>query len=88
MAKYIYEYKNWTDLKAQDETQNSEVKKFFTGSKNKINAFIQRKNSATNKYFQDSILKNVEYANTAKVCSTSFCYEKNLLHINSLTMQY
>lgn len=65
------EYKNWTDIKAQDEEQNTDVKKFFSGSKNKINAFIQRKNSATNKYFQDSILKNAEYFNGTKVCSTS-----------------
>ncbi|MDZ4712803.1 MAG: substrate-binding domain-containing protein [bacterium] len=65
------DFKNWTDIKAQNETQNAEVKSFFKGNKDKIKLFIQRKNSATNKYIQDSVLKNLEYSTTAAVCSTS-----------------
>ncbi|MBK8550992.1 MAG: substrate-binding domain-containing protein [Ignavibacteria bacterium] len=65
------ENKLWTDIKSQNEEQNSEAKKFFKGPLNNIKIFIQRKNSATNKYFQDSVLKNLEYSNSAIVCSTS-----------------
>jgi len=65
------EYKYWTDIKSQNEEQNSEVKKFFKGPNNIIKLFIQRKNSATNKYFQDSVLKNSQYSNSAQICSTS-----------------
>lgn len=65
------EYKFWTDIKSQDEEQNSEVKNFFNKTNTGIKLFIQRKNSSTNKYVLDSILKNVEYSSTALVCSTS-----------------
>lgn len=65
------EYKLWTDIKSQDEAQNEAAKKFFTGTKNNIKAFIQRKNSATNKYVQDSILREMQYSTAALVCSTS-----------------
>lgn len=65
------EMKNWTEINSQDENQNSEVKKFFTGNASGIKLFIQRKNSATNKYVQDSILKQLQYSTAAAVCSTS-----------------
>lgn len=65
------EYKNWTDIRAQDSEQNVEARKFFTGNVNLIRPFIQRKNSSTYQYVMDSILRNVEYSNTALVCSTS-----------------
>lgn len=71
MKIFSGEYKNWTDIKSQDNEQNIETKKFFSGSKDKIKLFIQRKNSSTNQYVLDSILKKVEYANTSQVCSTS-----------------
>lgn len=64
-------YKSWTDIKVQDEEQNFEANKYFKGPLNTIKIFIQRKNSATNKYFQDSVLKKLEYSNSAVVCSTS-----------------
>lgn len=62
---------NWTDIKSPDEEQISETKKFFSRENDRIKIFIQRKNSSTNKYVLDSILKNAEYSNTALVCSTS-----------------
>jgi len=64
-------YKNWTDIKSQDEEQNKEVSKFFKGPNNKIKLFIQRKNSSTYDYVLDSILKKTQYATDAAVCSTS-----------------
>jgi len=64
-------YKNWSDIKSQDEEQNKEVAKFFKGINNKIRLFIQRKNSSTYDYVLDSILKKTEYATDAAVCSTS-----------------
>ena len=64
-------YNNWTDIKSQDEEQNKAVAKFFTGPSNKIKLFIQRRNSSTYDYVLDSILKKIEYATTAIVCSTS-----------------
>lgn len=64
-------YKNWTDIKSQDEEQNKEVSKFFKGANNKIRLFIQRKNSSTYDYVLDSILKKTQYATAAAVCSTS-----------------
>lgn len=65
------EYKYWTDIKSQNNDQNIEAKKFFTGTKDNIKLFIQRKNSSTYQYVLDSILKKIEYANTVQVCSTS-----------------
>jgi phosphate transport system substrate-binding protein len=64
-------YKYWTDIKAQNEEQNLQTANFFKGSLNEIKVFYQRKNSATFKYIQDSLLKNLEYSTTATVCSTS-----------------
>ncbi len=64
-------YKNWTDIKAQEEEQNKEVSKFFKGPNNKIKLFIQRKNSSTYDYVLDSILKKTQYSTDAAVCSTS-----------------
>ena len=64
-------YKYWTDIVAQNNEQNIEAKKYFTGTNNNIKLFIQRKNSATNKYIQDSVLRNFQYSNSAAVCSTS-----------------
>ncbi len=65
------EYKYWSDIKVQDEEQNKAARQFFKGDLNKIKVYIQRKNSATNKYIQDSILRNLEYSVTAVTCSTS-----------------
>ncbi|MCB0727010.1 MAG: substrate-binding domain-containing protein [Ignavibacteriae bacterium] len=65
------EYKYWTDIKVQDEEQNQKAKSFFKGDLNKIKIFIQRKNSATYEYIQDSILRNLDYTNAAVMCSTS-----------------
>ena len=65
------EYKLWTDIKSQNEEQNSKVKKTFKESNNTIKLYIQRKNSATNKYFQDSVLKSLQYSGSAVICSTS-----------------
>ena len=65
------EYKYWTDIKSPNEDQDADAKKYFTGAKNNIKVYIQRKNSSTNKYFQDSILKESQYFSSAIVCSTS-----------------
>ncbi|MEP7146669.1 MAG: substrate-binding domain-containing protein [bacterium] len=65
------DYKLWTDIKSPVEEQDAEAKKYFTGSKNNIKIFIQRKNSSTNKYVQDSILKVNQYNSSAVTCSTS-----------------
>lgn len=65
------EYQNWTDIKSQDEQQNSEAKSFFAGVRNKIKVYIQRKNSATSQYVLDSILRQAQYTISATVCSTS-----------------
>lgn len=65
------EYQNWTDIKSQDEEQNSDARSFFTGARNKIKVFIQRKNSATSQYVLDSILRQAQYTSSAAVCSTS-----------------
>ncbi|MEO8665892.1 MAG: substrate-binding domain-containing protein [Ignavibacteria bacterium] len=65
------EYKNWTDIHSPDEKQNEEAKEFFSGQKNSIKVFIQRKNSSTNKYVQDSILGSAQYYSSAVVCSTT-----------------
>ncbi|MBS1515367.1 MAG: substrate-binding domain-containing protein [Bacteroidetes bacterium] len=65
------EFKNWTDIKAQNETQNSETKSFFGGSKGNIKLFIQRQNSSINSYVKDSILQKMDYSSAAVVCSTS-----------------
>lgn len=65
------QYKKWSDIKSQNAEQDLEIKKFFKGTADNIKLFIQRKNSSTNKYFQDSVLKDLQYSNTAAVCSTS-----------------
>jgi len=65
------EYKLWTDIKSEKEEQNSRVKDSFKGPSNIIKLYIQRKNSATNKYFQDSVLKSYQYSSSAVICSTS-----------------
>jgi len=65
------EYKYWTDLKSPNEEQDAETKKYFSGIKNNIKVYIQRKNSSTNKYIQDSVLKTLQYYSSAIVCSTS-----------------
>lgn len=65
------QYKYWTDIKSQNAEQDAEVKKTFKGPSNSIKLFIQRKNSSTNKYFQDSVLKDFQYSASAAVCSTS-----------------
>lgn len=64
-------FKNWTDIKSQNETQNSETKSFFAGSKDNIKLFIQRQNSSINSFVKDSILNKMEYSTAAAVCSTS-----------------
>lgn len=66
------QYKYWTDIKSQSAEQEAEVKKTFKGPSNSIKLFIaKRKNSSTNKYFQDSVLKDFQYSASAAVCSTS-----------------
>ena len=65
------EYKFWTDIKSQNEEQNSKIRKIFKEPNNNIKLYIQRKNSATNKYFQDSVLKSLQYSSSAVICSTS-----------------
>lgn len=65
------EFKNWTNIKSQDENQNKQAKSFFNSSNDKIKLFIQRKNSSTYDYVLDSILKEAEYSTSAAVCSTS-----------------
>jgi phosphate transport system substrate-binding protein len=65
------EYKNWTDIKSQNETQNSETKSYFSGSKGNIKLFIQRQNSSVYNYVKDSVMKKMEYSTAAVVCSTS-----------------
>ncbi len=64
-------YQEWTDIISQDEQQNLEAKKFFSNTLNKIKVFVQRKNSATNKYVLDSIVRQQDYVTSAAVCSTS-----------------
>jgi phosphate transport system substrate-binding protein len=65
-------YKSWTDIKSdQDPDQNKEAKIFFNSNTDKIKLFIQRKNSSTHDYVLDSILKKIDYAATAVVCSTT-----------------
>lgn len=61
----------WTEIVSQDEEQNVSVKKFFNGSNNTIKVFIQRKNSSTNGFVKDSILREEDYSQSAAVCSTS-----------------
>lgn len=65
------EYKNWTDIKSQNEAQNSETKSYFSGSKGNIKLFIQRQNSSVYSYVKDSVMKKMEYSTAAVVCSTS-----------------
>ncbi|MEO6695027.1 MAG: substrate-binding domain-containing protein [Ignavibacteria bacterium] len=65
------QYTIWNDVKSEVEEQNKDLSKKFSGTKNKIRLFIQRKNSSTYDYVLDSILKKTEYATTATVCSTS-----------------
>ena len=65
------EYKSWTDIKSQDAAENEQIQKYFKGKESDFRLYIQRKNSATNKYFQDSVLKNLQYSASAIVCSTS-----------------
>lgn len=65
------EYKNWTDIKSQNETQNSETKSYFSSSKGNIKLFIQRQNSSVYNFVRDSVMKKMEYSSAAVVCSTS-----------------
>ncbi|MBS1493813.1 MAG: substrate-binding domain-containing protein [Bacteroidetes bacterium] len=65
------EYKNWTDIKSQNEEQNSETKSYFSGSKGNIKLFIQRQNSAVYNFVKDSVMKRMDYSSSAAVCSTS-----------------
>lgn len=65
------EYKNWTDIKSQNETQNSETKSYFSSSKGNIKLFIQRQNSSVYNFVKDSVMKKMEYSSAAVVCSTS-----------------
>jgi len=65
------EFKNWTDIVAQDENQNKETKSYFTGSKGNIKVFIQRPNSTLYNYVKDSVMKKLDYVSSAVICSTS-----------------
>ncbi|MBV6398748.1 MAG: substrate-binding domain-containing protein [Ignavibacteria bacterium] len=71
MNIFTGEYKNWTDIVAQDKDQNSEVAKTMTGNLNKIKTFIQRRNSATYDYVKENVLKGAEFYDKSTVCSTS-----------------
>jgi phosphate transport system substrate-binding protein len=61
----------WSQLKTQDQTENKQITSYFTGTKDKIQLYIQRKNSYTYDYVKDSILNGLNYINTAVICSTS-----------------
>ncbi len=63
--------KNWTDIKSQNEAQNSETKSYFGSSKGTIKLFIQRQNSSVNSFVRDSIMNKMDYSTAAAVCSTS-----------------
>jgi len=65
------EFKNWTDIKAQDEEQNKSAKSYFTGSKGSIKVFIQRPNSTLYSYVKDSVMNKLDYVSSAVICSTS-----------------
>lgn len=65
------EYKNWTDIKSQDEKQNAETKAYFGGLKGNIKLFIQRQNSSVYSFVKDSVMKKMDYSSSAAVCSTS-----------------
>lgn len=65
------EYKNWTDIKSQNEEQNAETKSYFSGSKDNIKLFIQRQNSSVYSFVKDSVMKRMDYSTAAVVCSTS-----------------
>jgi phosphate transport system substrate-binding protein len=65
------EYRNWTDIKVQDEEQNQKVRSFFTGAKNRINTFIPRRTSGVSEFLKDSILKDSDFYNNSTMCTTS-----------------
>lgn len=65
------EFKNWTDIKSQDEEQNKETKSYFSGSKGNIKVFIQRPNSSVYSFVKDSVLNKMDYVSSAAICSTS-----------------
>lgn len=65
------EYKNWTDIKVQDEEQNQKAKTFFKGNLNEIKVYIQRPNSSAYEFVRDSVLDKLNFVESARVCSTS-----------------
>jgi len=65
------EYTKWTQIKAQDDEQNFDVKKTMTGKLDEIKVYIQRPNSSAFEFVKDSVLFGAEYTQSAKVCSTS-----------------
>ncbi|MCX7832938.1 MAG: substrate-binding domain-containing protein [Ignavibacteria bacterium] len=65
------EYKNWTDIKVQDEEQNQKAKQFFKGNLNEIKLYIQRPNSSAYELVKDSVLDKMNFSESARVCSTS-----------------
>jgi len=65
------DYTQWSQIKAQDEEQNTNVLSKMKGNDNKIKVFIQRPNSSTYSYVKDSVLMGKEYFKAAAICSTS-----------------
>lgn len=65
------EYTQWSQIKVQDEEQNTEVINKMKDSYNKIKVFIQRPNSSTWSYVKDTLLSGTNYIQSAEICSTS-----------------
>ena len=65
------EYTQWDQVVSQDEEQNAAVKKTMTGKNSKIKLYIQRRNSGTYDFVQDSVMNNLEFSKNVNVCSTS-----------------
>ena len=65
------QYTDWTQIKAQDDEQNTNVKNLMKGSLDKIKVYIQRPNSNTYNYVKDSVLYGLNYIKSAEICSTS-----------------
>jgi len=65
------DYLKWSDIKAEDEQQNADVKTNMKGNLEKIKLFIQRPNSYTYSYVKDTVLTGKDYNKSAQICSTS-----------------
>lgn len=65
------EITKWTQIKSQDEEQNTAVSKKFKGVSDNIKVFIQRPNSSIYPYVKDTVLSGLDYAKSVYICSTS-----------------